>query len=205
MAISSSSIAVAGRCVWTGPSGVVATQNLTNPASGFAGQNLLRQGIGAAAVLELLLAGDPDPEWRQVAVIDRYSQVAAHSGKNAFLASSVTCGTGVVAMGNLLASSEVTREMIAAFENNRNLALAERLLRALEAGLTAGGEIEPVRSAGLQVCGGFDWPQVNLRVDWDETPIGRLREIWTLYEPQEQTFVAWAKEPGASKVGDKYK
>ena len=77
VAISSSSIAVASRCAWPDALGVVTSQNLTNPGLGPSGQHLLRQGLGAKAVLDLLLAGDPDPAWRQLAVIDRYAECDA--------------------------------------------------------------------------------------------------------------------------------
>ena len=195
VAISSSSIAVASRCAWAGPMGVVTTQNVTNPALGPAGLALLRLGLGAGAVLDALLAGDPGPKWRQVAVIDRYAQVAVRSGDRAFKESSVTVGAGFVAMGNLLSSPTVTDAMTSAFEKSRNSNLADRLLRALEAGLEAGGETLPVRSAGIQICHGFDWSEVNLRVDWDEAPIVRLRDIWAQFEPQRNTFLAWAQQP----------
>ena len=74
IAITSSSICVASRCAWVGPLGAVSTQNVTDPALGPAGLALLRQGLGAGAVLDLLFAGTPEPEWRQVGVIDRYGQ-----------------------------------------------------------------------------------------------------------------------------------
>ena len=83
IAITSSSICVASRCAWVGPLGAVSTQNVTDPALGPAGLALLRQGLGAGAVLDLLLAGTPEPEWRQVGVIDRYGKTALHSGKEA--------------------------------------------------------------------------------------------------------------------------
>src|SRR5215204_337513 len=83
IAVTSSSIAVAARCAWVGPLGAVSTQNVTDPALGPAGLALLRQGLGAGAVLQLLLAGTPEPDWRQIGVIDRYGQCAAHSGLRA--------------------------------------------------------------------------------------------------------------------------
>ncbi len=76
---SSSSICVASRCAWVGPLGAVSTQNITDPALGPAGLALLRQGLGGGAVLNLLLAGTPDPDYRQVGVIDRYGKAALHS------------------------------------------------------------------------------------------------------------------------------
>src|SRR6478736_8560684 len=62
IAITSSSICVASRCAWVSPLGAVTTQNVTDPALGPAGLGLLRQGLGAGAVLDLLLAGTPDPQ-----------------------------------------------------------------------------------------------------------------------------------------------
>ena len=52
---SSISIAVPARCAWVGPLGLVVTQNVTDPALGPAGLALLRQGLGAKAVLGNLL------------------------------------------------------------------------------------------------------------------------------------------------------
>ncbi len=80
IAITSSSICVASRCAWVSPLGSVSTQNITDPALGPAGLALLRQGLGAGAVLRLLLDGTPQPDYRQIGVIDRYGQVALHSG-----------------------------------------------------------------------------------------------------------------------------
>ncbi len=200
VAISSSSIAVASRCAWPDPLGVVTSQNLTNPALGPAGIRLLRQGLGAAGVRDILLAGDPDPAWRQVAVIDRYGRAAWHSGARALPACSVAEGKGVVAMGNILASDRVTAAMLAAYEAGAGAPFAQRLLHGLEAGLAAGGEIAPVRSAGLKICDGFDWPVVDLRVDWDDAPIARLREIWGLFAPQQNDFIHRARDPATADL-----
>ncbi len=83
IAITSSSICVASRCAWVSPLGAVTTQNVTDPGLGPTGLSLLRQGLGAGAVLQLLLAGTPQPEWRQVGVVDRYGRTAHHSGAEA--------------------------------------------------------------------------------------------------------------------------
>lgn len=194
-AISSSSIAVASRCAWPDAMGIVTSQNLTNPALGPAGQHLLRQGLGAKAVLDLVLAGDPDPAWRQLAVIDRYGSVAWHSGERAFAECAVATGTGVVAMGNLLANTLIPDAMVAAFDEATGKPFAERLMMGLEAGLAAGGETKPVRSAGIKICLEFDWPVVDLRVDWHDTPIAELRAIWNEYAPQEAAFIQRARDP----------
>lgn len=197
VAISSSSIAVASRCVWPGPMGAVTTQNLTNAALGATGQNLLRQGLGAGGVLSTALAGDPAPDWRQVAVIDRYGVIAAHCGDRSFPESNMSIGAGVIAMGNLLAAKDVTQSMLEVFTGLKE-DFAERLMRALEAGLAAGGENVPVKSAGLKIYQHHDWPVVDLRVDWADDPIQRLRTIWNSFRPQQADFLEWARDPNAA-------
>src|SRR5438552_9800217 len=83
VAITSSSICVASRCAWVSPLGAVLTQNMTDPALGPAGLALLRQGLGAGAVLDLLVKGTPEPDFRQIGVVDRYGATALHSGRAA--------------------------------------------------------------------------------------------------------------------------
>lgn len=198
IAITSSSIAVTSRCAWVGPLGLVVTQNVTDPALGPAGLTLLRQGLGAGAVLSSLLAGTPEPAWRQAGVIDRYGCVAWHSGGEALPTAAVAEGEGCLGLGNMLASPDVPRRMVSCFEQTKGLPLPERLMRALEAGLEAGGETGDEHAAGLHVAHHFDWPVVDLRVDWHPTPIAALRELWTLYAPQQQDYVSRARAPSAA-------
>ena len=195
IAVTSSSIAVAARCAWVGPLGAVSTQNVTDPALGPAGLALLRQGLGAGAVLQLLLAGTPEPDWRQVGVIDRYGQCAAHSGARALPTASVAEGDASLALGNLLASPAVPERMLEAYRSTGEAAFPERLLRALEAGLAAGGETGDERSAGLHVADTHDWPVVDLRVDWHDEPIAELRRIWDIYAPQRLAYETRARAP----------
>src|SRR5262245_50067686 len=171
IAVTSSSIAVASRCAWVGPLGAVSTQNVTDPALGPAGLALLRQGLGAGAVLQLLVAGTPEPEWRQIGVIDRYGRCALHSGARALPTASIAQGDACLALGNLLAAPEIPARMLTAYGDAAAAPFPERLLRALEAGLEAGGETGDERAAGLHVAEAHDWPVVDLRVDWHDEPI----------------------------------
>jgi uncharacterized Ntn-hydrolase superfamily protein len=198
IAITSSSIAVPARCAWVGPLGLVVTQNVTDPALGPAGLVLLRQGLGAQAVLSHLMLGTPEPEWRQAAVVDRYGSVAWHSGAAALPVAAVAEGARCLALGNLLADKSVPAVIIRRFEATAGAALAERLLLALEAGLEAGGETGDEHAAGLHVAHVFDWPVVDLRVDWHDRPIAELRALWERYRPQQKDYIARAVNPGAA-------
>jgi uncharacterized Ntn-hydrolase superfamily protein len=195
IAITSSSIAVPARCAWVGPLGLVVTQNVTDPALGPAGIALLRHGLGATAVLSNLTLGTPEPEWRQVGIIDRYGRVAWHSGAEALPVAAVAEGAGCLALGNLLADKNVPGVMIGRFEATAGQTLAERLLSALEAGLEAGGETGDEHAAGLHVAHAFDWPVVDLRVDWHDAPIAELRALWERYRPQQTDYIARAINP----------
>lgn len=198
IAITSSSICVASRCAWVGPLGAVATQNVTDPSLGPAGLSMLRQGLGASAVLDLLIAGTPEPEWRQVGVVDRYGRIAHHSGTRALPTATIAQGDGCLAMGNLLASADVPERMISTYKQLANASFPERLMKALEAGLEAGGEEGDEHSAGIHVAEGYDWPVVDLRVDWHEEPIAELRRVWELYAPQRIAYETRARSPGAA-------
>src|ERR1700730_12773110 len=101
IAITSSSICVASRCAWVSPLGAIVTQNVTDPSLGPAGLSLLRQGLGARAILDQLIAGTPEPEWRQAGVVDRYGRTAQHSGTRALPRAAVAQGEACLALGNL--------------------------------------------------------------------------------------------------------
>ncbi|GGF67044.1 hypothetical protein GCM10007301_28360 [Azorhizobium oxalatiphilum] len=195
IAITSSSICVASRCAWVGPLGLVTTQNVTDPALGPAGLALLRQGLGARAVLDAILPGTADPAYRQASVIDRYGQVAWHSGAQALPLAAEAIGPSCLALGNLLADEGVPQAMLDAFLGCPDEPLAERLMRGLEAGLAAGGETGDEHAAGLHVAQVYDWPVVDLRVDWHEDPIGELRKVWDLYAPQQAAYESRARTP----------
>ena len=61
-----------------------------------------------------------------------------------------------------------------------------------------GGETGDEHAAGLHVADTFDWPVVDLRVDWHDDPIGELRRIWNLYAPQRAAYESRARAPGTA-------
>jgi uncharacterized Ntn-hydrolase superfamily protein len=207
IAISSSSPAVAARCAWTAAGvGAVATQNITDPRLGALGLDLLRRGFGAQAVVAQLVAAGRFPEFRQLAVVDQDGGTASHSGARALGINGAVPGPGCIAAGNLLASAEVLPAIVAAFSAYPDEHLAERLLRALEAGAAAGGEAGPLHSAGLRVSDRYVFPICELRFDWSDTPIVDLRRGWDVYAPQMGDYLQRAidptRAPGYGVAGD---
>jgi len=197
VAITTSSICVASRCPWArAGAGAVATQNVTDPSIGPRALDLMAQGRSAPQALAEVIAANKYPDYRQVTVIDRNGQTACHSGAKVLGTHGVATQADCIAAGNLLRDRDVPAAMARAFAGDVSLHLAERLLRGLEAGLAAGGEMGPVKSAGLLVVHEHPWPLVDLRVDWsDEGPISALRNLWRLYEPQMKDYVTRALDP----------
>lgn len=197
-AITSSSIAVASRCAFVRNGvGVALTQNVTNPALGPLALDLLQEGLAPEEVLRAQASVDANVEWRQLGVLNAQGESATFSGSQALGIHAMAQGKHCLAMGNLLANTKVPQAMINAFEHSTGH-LAERLLQALEAGLAAGGELGPVRSAGLLMSAEPSWPVVDLRVDWHIAPIHDLRLLWQEYQPQMQAYITRAADPASA-------
>jgi uncharacterized Ntn-hydrolase superfamily protein len=197
--ISSSSPAVAARCAHLAPgAGAVASQNVTNPALGLRGLDLLRAGGAAQPVIDQLVASERFPAHRQLAVIDRAGDVAAFEGDATLGVHGVATGAGCVAAGNLLAGPGVPGAMVRAYAASAAPAFEHRLLDALRAGLTAGGEAGPVRSAGLAVVEDVEWRVTDLRVDDHDDPLAELQRLLDLWLPQKADYRSRGINPVAA-------
>jgi uncharacterized Ntn-hydrolase superfamily protein len=195
MAISSSSPAVAARCLHVRAGvGAVASQNVTDPALGPLILDRLAAGMGAEDALRAVTAGRAHIDYRQLLVVDRDGATAIRSGSQVLGVWGEARGKACAAAGNLLANAGIPAAMVAGFEAATGH-LGARLMLALEAGLKAGGEAGPVRSAGLTVADRLSWPLVDLRIDWADDPIGMLRAAWEVYAPQMQAYVQRAEDP----------
>ena len=197
VAITTSSIAVGARCphARTGV-GAVATQNITDPNLGPMLLDLMSQGLSARDSIDSIKKNRPHIEFRQLTAVDRNGNSASWSGKNILGTHGVSEQQDCVAAGNLLKSADLPLAMTTAFAANSGQHLAERLLRALEAGLASGGEEGTVHSAALIVYHQDEFPLVNLRVDWhDESPIAELRKLWEDYRPQMAAYQQRAIDP----------
>jgi uncharacterized Ntn-hydrolase superfamily protein len=195
MAISSSSPAVAARCAHVRAGvGVVASQNVTDPALGPILLNTLAMGRDAKTALLETISGRAHVDYRQLLLVDAKGQTAIHSGAQVLGIWGQAQGTDCAAGGNLLADATIPQAMVAAFEAATGH-LGDRLMLALQAGLAKGGEAGPVRSAGLKIADRLDWPLVDLRIDWADDPIGMLRAAWDVYRPQMAAYVQRAENP----------
>jgi uncharacterized Ntn-hydrolase superfamily protein len=197
--VSSSSPAVAARCAHVRPGvGAAASQNITNPHLGTQMLDLMAAGRPAPDALAAVAGAESHIAYRQLTAVDAAGATASYSGERTLGTHAAVEADGAVAAGNLLASEAVPAAMLEAFATSAAEHLAERLVRALEAGLAAGGEEGPVRSAGLVVCDRVEWPIADLRVDWHDQPVPELRALWEVWRPQMDDYVTRALDPSAA-------
>lgn len=166
--------------------GVVATQSLTDISYGPLGLELLRGGKTAHQSLDALLAADDNREVRQVAMIDRNALVATHTGSRCIAEAGHIIGEGFSVQANMMLNSTVPQAMADAYVSAsqlKDLDLAGKLLLALEAAQTAGGDIRGMQSAAIKIVSGEltskSWGGVimELRVEDHPTPLVELRRL----------------------------
>ena len=169
--------------------GALATQARTNPLLGYDGLDLLQRGYDAEETLRILLGSDPEPEKRQVGIVDSRGRSAAHTGTEADPWRGHITGDGYAVTGNLVAGEEVVVDMAEAFEASEGETLPERLIRALEAGQAAGGDKRGKQSAAITTVKDQPYPYIDLRVDEHPDPIVELRRIYEVVKIQMLPFI----------------
>lgn len=168
---------------WAEPGvGVVATQSLVDPDYGRLGILLMKEGKSAPDALKALLAADPAPEVRQVAMIDVAGNVASHTGKLCIAEAGFVKGENFSCQANLMKKNTVWEAMAKAFAESRG-ELADRLLAALKAAEAEGGDIRGKQSAALKVVsiqrsGVYNQDYIyDIRVDDSEQPLEELERL----------------------------
>ncbi len=189
VAVQSKFLAVGSVVPWAEPEvGAIATQAYANPSYGPNGLALLRGGLSASEVAERLTAEDDDRNERQLGVVDKFGVAAAWTGSGCLDWAGHRTGQCYSAQGNILVSSATVDALAETFEATAGRPLAERLLEALAAAQTAGGDSRGQQSAALVVVkekGGYAALSdvlVDLRVDDHEQPIDELARVYELHQ-----------------------
>jgi uncharacterized Ntn-hydrolase superfamily protein len=195
VAVASASIAVGARCPFVQAGvGAVTTQNRTQPLIGPRALALLEAGMSGDEVARTAAESFDFPEWRQVALVDMQGRVGTYHGARCSGVHGEMRGTAVVALGNLLGSTEVPAAALRGYERATG-PLEARLLAGLAAGLAAGGEIKPLRSAALVIVDRDAFPCTHLRIDADSDPLGMLDALWHEWQPVTDICRRWALDP----------
>jgi uncharacterized Ntn-hydrolase superfamily protein len=162
--------------------GAVATQSAVNIGFGPSGVELMRLGLGARQALDAVLAGDPDRDGRQCAMVDARGGVAVHTGPRCIAEAGHHAGDGYSAQANLMERATVWDAMASAYEAAEG-PLAERMLAALDAAEAEGGDIRGRQSAAMVVFSGrptgrvWEDRPIDLRVEDHAQPLVELRRL----------------------------
>ncbi|MDX2004838.1 MAG: DUF1028 domain-containing protein [Meiothermus sp.] len=183
VAVSTAVVGVGSLCPFVQSGvGAVATQSFVNPYLGIWGLEYLAQGHSAQETLELLKTRDPGLPMRQFAVVDTKGGSAAFSGKGCDGWYGHLTGPNYAVAGNMLVGSATLEAMQQSFVSTADLSLAERLLRALDAGQKAGGDKRGKQSAALKVYSTEQYPLLELRVDEHPDPVTELLRVYGVAE-----------------------
>ncbi len=165
--------------------GAVATQSLVNLHFGPMGLSMLQEGVPAQKVVNALVASDKDAHVRQVAVVDNKGRVGAWTGPNCISEAGHHIGDGYSVQANMMTHPTVVKAMADAYENASGV-LAERMMSALHAAQSEGGDIRGMQSAALVIVGEhflgtgdpFEERSIyDLRVDEHEYPLEELDRL----------------------------
>jgi uncharacterized Ntn-hydrolase superfamily protein len=181
IAVSTKLMCVGALCPFVSDFGAVATQSFVNPYLGINGLTYLSQGLSAQEVADRLTAEDEGRALRQFAVVDQAGRSAAFSGGECIQWYGHRTGDGYAVAGNMLVGEETIASMARSFESSEGNPLAERLVQALEAGQSAGGDKRGRQSAALKVHATEAYPMVDLRIDDHPDPVAELRRLYNLY------------------------
>ena len=170
--------------------GAIATQSFVNVSFGPRGLELLKSGKTAQEVLKELIDADEGRDVRQLAIVDAQGNVAAHTGKKCIPAAGHYVGDNFSVEANLMLNDKVWPAMAKAFQESTG-PLAERMVTALEAAQSVGGDIRGKQSVAILVVRakptGKIWEDriIDLRIEDHADPIKEIRRLLKLYRAYE--------------------
>lgn len=166
--------------------GAVLSQAFTNPELRQLVLAGLQAGLEPAVALQDALAADPEPQLRQLAVMDRDGRVAVHTGSGCTPSYGQYAVENFVCIGNLLKNDGVVPAMARAWRNPGSLEeLVQNSFDCLLAAENAGGDSRGRQSAAVMIA--QMKPEATLiqeiRVDDSTDPLAELRQqldLWLL-------------------------
>jgi uncharacterized Ntn-hydrolase superfamily protein len=167
--------------------GAVATQSIVDPGYGPKGLELLASGRSAEQALAQLVAADENAAVRQVSMVDAHGGVAVHTGERCIPAAGHVRGDDFSCQANMMLNDTVWDAMAAAYREADG-DLAARLMAALHAAESEGGDIRGRESSALLVVAAVDsgrpWMYadvlVDLRVEDHPEPLIELERLLVL-------------------------
>lgn len=187
---------VSARCPIVVPGfGAASCQMIASPPLTQLCGRLIGLGYSAQRVVDELKASDPHITTRQIGVVDAAGNAAAFSPPGEDGYSGHVIGEQFVAMGNAVQSEAVISAMARVMEARSDLAFADRLMAAIEAGTAAGGQKEGQFSGGIFVYHHDQFAEIDLRVDYAPGAVGELRKLYDFWNPFIPYFTERAFNP----------
>jgi uncharacterized Ntn-hydrolase superfamily protein len=187
VAVASRFLAVGSVVPWArGGVGAVATQASANTTFGPRALDLLERGLTPEEVVPVLLRNDSQRNRRQVGIVDARGRAATYTGDSCMAWAGGKTGPGYAVQGNILAGPQVVEAMARSFERSRGY-LGDRMMAALAAGDSAGGDSRGRESAAIRLAAvgrgynGFNDVLCDLRVDDHADPLVELRRVYGLW------------------------
>ena len=166
--------------------GAVATQAMALIDHGPLGIELMEGGAKSDEAMQSRLSLDPNPEIRQVAMIDAKSRISVHTGSKTIPESGHFVGNGFSCQANMMWKSTVWGCMAEAFVGSSG-DLSSRMLAALYAAESEHGDIRGKQSARLLVVDSeiniHPWKGtiVDIRVDDSSEPLVELERLLKMH------------------------
>jgi len=201
-------IGVASRVLAVGRNGstfrggvaVIVHQMSSNPYYGRIGMEMLMAGLPPQEVMARLVRSDEASQTRQVAILDIHGRSAAFTGGGPLGLAEYShpredpeeawkghkCGVDYCAQANSMVSPAVVQNMARSFESTKGKPLTDRILDALDAGQSGGGDRRGQQSAALFIvkplagAAGYSDVAEDLRVNDHPEPLKELRRLLTL-------------------------
>jgi len=162
--------------------GAVATQSLVNVSYGPNGLQLLEAGKTPKEAINILTSADNRAFHRQVGMVSADGRAASFTGELCIANAGHHVGEGYAVQANMMANNTVISAMRQAYETTSG-ALVDRMMAALRAAESEGGDIRGMQSAALKIApaGGEtvpDWEMLyDLRVDESAAPLDELARL----------------------------
>jgi len=166
--------------------GAVATQAMALIDHGPLGIELMEDGAKPEDAMQSRLSLDPNPEIRQVAMIDAKSRISVHTGSDTIPESGHFVGDGFSCQANMMWKSTVWGSMADAFLGTSG-DLSRRMLAALYAAESEQGDIRGKQSARILVVDSeiqpYPWKGtiVDIRVDDNREPLVELDRLLKMH------------------------
>jgi uncharacterized Ntn-hydrolase superfamily protein len=192
VASASRALAVGARCPYVAPGlAAIASQAYTNPYLALDAIARMRAGEALDAAITGALDADEGREWRQLVAIAPTGRPFAFTGSEAEPYAGEVFWTDCAAAGNVLTGSGVLEAAVYAFQSTSDRPFPERMLGALLAGDSAGGDRRGRQSAALLIRAQEEVAFIDLRVDDHADPIAEPGRLLSLMRTSDRERARW--------------